>query len=290
MKLTRIFILLFVIFYHPAAAQQGVSIKASTDKNKILIGEPLKLTIEIISPDKIKLSFPAIDSIPHFEFSQPPQLDSIFEGGQRAIKTIYTLTSFDSGRWVIPAFALSSKIKSEPLPVDVVFSEFNPDQDYHDIKDIIEVKPKDEKKNWLWYAMAAMVVALGLIYYLTRKKKQPAAAPPPPPINAFEDAMEQLSKLQKQSLEGKEFHTRLVDIFKLYVLRKKNVLSLQKTTDDLVMQLRTIMLDKEQYAVMQQALRLSDFVKFAKYIPSAEDNSSAFNSIKKTIQSIEQNN
>ena len=290
MKLTRIFILLFVLFYHPAIAQQGVSIKSSVDKNKILIGEPLKLTVEITVPEKANFLSPSIDSIAHFEFLQPSQSDSIFEGGSKAIKTIYTLTSFDSGQWVIPAFVLSKKIKTEAIIVDVAYSEFNREQDYHDIKDIIEVETKEEKKNWLWYAIAATVVVLGIMYYFLRKKKPPSSAAPAPVINAFEEAMEQLTALQKKGLQGKEFHTKLVDIFKLYVLRKKNILSLQKTTEDLVMQLRTIMLDKELYAEMQQALRLSDFVKFAKYIPTAEDDNSAFNSIKKSIQSIEQNN
>lgn len=290
MKLTRIFILLFVIFYHPATAQQGVSIKSSVDKNKILIGEPLKLTVEITVPEKENFLSPAIDSIAHFEFLQPSQSDSIFEGGNKAIKTIYTLTSFDSGQWVIPAFAVTKKIKTEAITVDVTYSEFNREQDYHDIKDIIEVEPKEEKKNWLWYAIAATAVVLGIMYYFLRKKKQPPPAAPVQVINAFEEAMEQLTALQKKGLQGKEFHTRLVDIFKLYVLRKKNILSLQKTTDDLVLQLRTVMHDKDLYAEMQQALRLSDFVKFAKYVPTAEDDNGAFSSIKKAIQSIEQNN
>ena len=54
------------------------------------------------------------------------------------------------------------------------------------------------------------------------------------------------------------------------------------------MQLKSLNLNKEQFDKLSQSLQLSDFVKFAKYIPSAEDNQSAFNAIKKTIEHIEQ--
>jgi hypothetical protein len=89
-----------------------------------------------------------------------------------------------------------------------------------------------------------------------------------------------LNSLQEQNLAAKDYHTRLVDIFRLYVLKKKNILSLQKTTDNLVVQLRPVISSPEVFNQVQQALRLSDFVKFAKYIPSAEDNQSAFMQLK----------
>ena len=278
--------LLFTCSSIITGAQIKPSIKASVDKNRILIGEPLLLTVEASFPASFKTSFFDIDTLAHFEFLKPPQVDSFSEASSRAIKVIYTLTSFDSGHWVIPAFSLNPKTRSDTIPVDVVFSDFNPEQDYHDIKDIIEVKPKEEK-DWLWYAIAGTVVVLVVIYLLLRKKKTPAP-PAPPIINAYEDAMQQLSLLQKEKLAGKAYHTKLVDIFRLYVFRKKDVLSLQKTTDDLVRQLRSIIKENEIFTGLQQSLQLSDFVKFAKYDPAAGEDQAAFNTIKKTIQHIEQ--
>jgi hypothetical protein len=72
------------------------------------------------------------------------------------------------------------------------------------------------------------------------------------------------------------------------VFRKKGIQSLQKTTDDLVSQLKTLSMPKEQFEELTQALRLTDFVKFAKYIPVAEDDRSTYDIIKKTIIVIEQ--
>ncbi|HEY6064151.1 MAG TPA: hypothetical protein VIV35_11110, partial [Chitinophagaceae bacterium] len=80
---------------------------------------------------------------------------------------------------------------------------------------------------------------------------------------------------------------RLTDIFRLYIFRKKGILSLQKTTADLILQLRDLPFSKEQFDKLSQALRLSDFVKFAKYVPAADDNRNCFEEIRNSIMTIE---
>jgi LPXTG-motif cell wall-anchored protein len=287
MKFNRfVFLLILLVSVNSSTAQKSFKITYAIDKGKILIGEPLQLTLEAVVPADFKTDFYAIDSIEHFEFLKPVQVDSSVGDNKKTIKAIYTLTSFDSGHWVIPSFVLNSKVKSDTIPVDVVFAAFNPEQDYHDIKDIIEVKEKT-KKDWLWYAVAGTVLILLLIYFLLKKRKNPVPVAAPA-INAYEDALKQLAELKKQNLAGKDFHTRLVEIFKLYVLRKKNILSLQKTTEDLGMQLRVIIKDPEMYNQLQQTLRLSDFVKFAKYNSNAEEDQHSLLIIKNTISQIEE--
>ena len=49
-------------------------------------------------------------------------------------------------------------------------------------------------------------------------------------------------------------------------------------------------MSKERSDQLSQALRLSDFVKFAKYIPAPEDDKMVLDTIKKSIQEIEQIN
>ncbi len=288
MILFKIFSLLFFfVCVATINAQTNTTIKATVDKNRILIGESLQLTVETdLSSESIKL-FKEFGNIPHFELLDKPTLDTTIKNGASFLRAVYKLTSFDSGHWVIPSLSLSKKIRTDTIPVDVVFSEFNPEQDYHDIKDIIEVEEK-EKKNWIWYAVAGTILGLLLIYFFLKKKKTPAHVVTLPSLNALEEAIRQLSILQKENLSGKPYHTKLVDIFRLYVLRKKNILSLQKTTDDLVIQLKPIINDNEIYNQLQQALRLSDYVKFAKYTPADDDDRIAFETILKTIKTIEQ--
>jgi hypothetical protein len=65
---------------------------------------------------------------------------------------------------------------------------------------------------------------------------------------------------------------------------------LQKTTTDLVLQLKEIGLPKDQFEKLSQSLRVSDFVKFAKYVPSSDDDKTAFETIKNSIEEIERMN
>jgi hypothetical protein len=134
----------FLLYAIDIAAQEKTGIEASVDKKKILIGEPFVLRVRAQFPQDIPGRFILMDSIEHFEFVEEPLVDSAGANGSGSYTGIYKLTSFDSGHWVIPSFQLSKQVKTDTIGIDVVFSEFNPEQEYHDIKDIIEVKPEKE--------------------------------------------------------------------------------------------------------------------------------------------------
>ena len=283
----QILFLLSLFVTQLVTAQGGSTIKASVDKNKILIGEPIQLTVEVyLSPESIK-KFISIDSIEHFELLEKPIIDSTDKEEGLNIKGVYKITSFDSGHWVIPSFALSKDVKTDTIPVDVVFSDFDPGQDYHDIKDILEANPAEKKAEWWWYAAGGALLLALLLFYLLKKKKSQPVAVPKVIINPYEEAMKQLEQLQRDKSETKLYYSKLTDIFRLYIFQKKGILSLQKTTDDLVIQLKSLNLSKEQFDKISQSLRLSDFVKFAKYIPCNEDDSNSFNEIRNAIITIE---
>lgn len=288
MKFSKIVISVFCFcITELSVAQGGATIKANVDKNKILIGEPITLTVEAyLSPESVK-KFIVIDSINHFEFLEKPVIDTPDKTGGWNIKAVYKITSFDSGHWIIPSFVLLPDVKTDTIPVDVLFSDFDPNQDYHDIKDIIEVKPS-ENMQWWWYVAGGVLLLATLIFYLAKKKKQQPVIVPKLIVNAYDEAMKGLEELQQSKPDAKQYHSRLVEIFRLYVYRRKGILSLQKTTDDLVLQLKELGLPKEQFEKLSQSLRLSDFVKFAKYIPSNDDDMNCFKIIFESIKQIEQ--
>jgi hypothetical protein len=283
----QILFLLAIFFVHLAVAQGGATIKAIADKNKILLGEVLQLTVEIYLPAGSDQKYIRIDTIEHFEFLEKPVIDSSEKKDGINYKGVYTITSFDSGHWVIPPFVISAGVKTDPIPIDVIFSDFDPGQEYHSIKDIIEVKPPAKKVGWWWYVAGVILFLLLVIMYLLRKKKILPAAAPAISTNPFQEAIQQLEQLQRDKPDVKQYHSKLTDIFRLYIFRKKGILSLQKTTDDLVLQLKNLNLDKQQFDKLSQSLRLSDFVKFAKYLPSEDDNRNCYEETKKAIVTIE---
>lgn len=285
----KFLIFLMILFFAmpPLLAQQKPAIQTSVDKNKILIGEPLVLTVETYFPPGAVIKKASAGSIPHFEQLDSPVIDTIRKGEGFAVRHIYKLTSFDSGHWVVPSFSLSKSVKSDTIGIDVLFSEFDPNQDYHDIKDIIEVESIKKQTPWWWYVAGGLLVLCLTGFYLLRKRKPLVSIKPVPVVSPYEETMEQLGKLSAKKIGAKEFHSSLTDIFRLYIFRKKGILSLQKTTDDLVVQLKGLGIDKENFEKLSQSLRLSDFVKFAKYDSSAEDDSQCLLIIKSIIRQIE---
>ena len=271
------------------AAQSKTIVRATIDKPRILIGEPIRLALQADIPEHEAIRFFQIDSIPHFEFLNQQKIDTSNTGGGTILSQVLYITSFDSGHWVIPSFRLGETIATDTIPVDVTFSAFNPEQPYHDVKNIIEVNPQAEKQKikW-WYIMIGAGLLILLLIILLKKKKKPIAVPVPIAIDPYKEAMQQLEKLQKEKPETKQYYSTLVDIFRLYILSKKGIHSLQATTDDLVVQLKSLNIQKEQFEQLAQSLRQSDLVKFAKYIPSAEDHKNNFDNINRSIQQIEQ--
>jgi len=284
-----IYSMLLILPAQLSMAQSGIVLKAAVDKNKILLGERIQLTIEATYPEDAPIKFLTLDSLAHFELLGIPKIDTINTAAGTSIKGVYQITSFDSGSWVIPSFSVAQGSKTDSIPVDVLFSDFDPNQDYHDIKDVIDVKITD-KTNWWWYGAGGLLLFLILLYFLLRKKKPQSISATGILVDPYEEAMKELSLLQKQMPEVKIYHTRLIDIFRLYVYQKKGILSLQKTTADLIIQLKTIGLNKELSDSLSQSLRLSDFVKFAKYTPLQQDSLNAFDVIKKAIVEIEKQN
>lgn len=282
--------LLFYFFFSPliCISQITVKVRADVDRNTILIGERLKLTIEADIPENQPIRFFLIDSIDHFEFIDKGKIDTINTSSGTRLRQQFVLTSFDSGRWVIPSYELDTQnaIKTDSFVINVGFLPFDTAQPYHDIKDVIPVEIEEKKKtNWYYFVAAGIIVLLILVYFFTRKKKHAPA--PEILVDPFDEAMKQLELLPKQNLTPKEYYTRLTDIFRNYLAKRKNISSMQKTTDELVGQLRSLKLNDEYFQPLSQALRLCDFVKFAKYTPSAEDDRLVAGVIRNSIQVIE---
>lgn len=285
----KVFSLFFVFFAALVSnAQNKVTIKSGVDKNKIVIGEQVHLTLEADFPVQEPMRFFTIDSIPHFEILERKKIDTVDDRQGIKLSQSLTLTSFDSGHWAIPSFQLPADkpMYTDSIAVDVGFSPFDPNQDYHDIKDVIDVQVKEKKeKTWYWYAAASALLIAAIIYFLMRKKKKPVARVTV--IDPYSEAKKELEKLRKENLSSKAFYTRLVDIFRLYISRRKGIASLQKTTDDLVVQLRSLKLPTEEFNRLAQSLRMGDFVKFAKFEPAESDKSDSFKTIRDFIENIE---
>ncbi len=280
-------LIIFIFFLLPVSLlySQAFGISVSADKQKILLGEPFHLTIRAIYPSGMGVST-GFDSIPHFEFTEDPKKDSVLTDQMVTLNIVYTVTSFDSGHWVIPSLILNKKWHSDSLPMDVQFSDFDTSQPYHSIKDILEVHVQN-KTPWWWYAIGGvLLIIIAVIFYLNNRKKQKPATIKEN-IDPYKEAMLELKKLSTENLDAKQYYSKLVLILRIYLKRKKNIESLQKTTTDLVIKMNELPLNREELDLVIQSLQKADMVKFAKHIPEAADREASFSAIRSCIEKIE---
>jgi len=278
---------LFLLFLLLSGLAKSQKLTATVDRNKILIGEQIKLKIEAGFTTTTSVGWPVIDSIPRFEILSKSAVDSSPLSGGISLSQELVITSWDSGKLTIPPFIIGTA-RSKPIAINVAYepSPFDTTQPYHEVKDILEVK-KPSSASWKWYLVFALVIiALFLLFFPKSKKKTAGFVPD---ANAYKAALQALEQLRgKTGRDGQAFYTELVQIFRNYLFKRRNIQSYSKTTDDLGIQMQQLQMDREQYAALLQALRLSDGVKFAKYHPTVAEEEDSLQTIRNSIITIEQ--
>lgn len=280
-----IFLLIISFFSFSVTAQR---VTATADKEQILIGEQFHIKLQANFNKGEQLDFFEVDSIPRFEITDRSEIDtSKFNDGFALTQTL-TVTSWDSGKISIAPFVLG-RDKTKPMVVDVAYSPhpFDTTQPYHDIHDIMEIK-KPGETTWYWYLIGILILVLLFLLFFPKGKPK-AKGEFVSDEGAYKRAIKKLDALNKKTdADSKVFYTELIQIFREYLHKRKNIYSFSKTTNDLAIQIEKLNLDKDQYQQLVQTLRLGDMVKYAKYQPTTEENQTSISDIKESIVAIEQ--
>lgn len=277
------------------------SVSTSTNKNSILIGQQIDYKVQVSMPaNTYQVSWFTIPKdFGGFEVVSIGKLDTSITSNTIKLSQSLTLTNFDSGRRVIPSvpFKVETLTKdslfsmlTDSIIINVGYSPLDSIQPFHDIKTIIGVK--NTWPWWVWALIAAgvLVVLLLVIYLIKRGKKKITKPLFDSKLSPYEEAMESFTGLGKENLieqnRVKEFHTKLVLILKRYLSRRANSNQFHLTTDEILMKLSDNHFTKEQLAGYANSLRMSNAVKFAKYIPPASEDEKCFFEIKNMITEI----
>ena len=273
------------------------TIQATVDKQKIVIGEPLHLRLDVTVPDNVPFAWPGLDSLPHFDYLDKGRIDTTVRPGERSYQQYLTITSFDSGAWAIPPLPFlvgGQKVFSDSIRISVGYTRIDPSQDFHDIKDIIDVP--NPWARWIgWIVVAVTLISAGLVFWLIRKKKllkKLVSVRMAPRLSPFEEAIHDLDELERQHLPDtgamKTYYSRMGEILRVYLLRRLNIASLTETSEELIGQLRRQQLPANIFDGLAEALRMSDFVKFAKYQPGIADSGQHSRAVRLAIETLEQ--
>jgi hypothetical protein len=182
-------------------------------------------------------------------------------------------------------------VNSDSFYVNVGYAPADSSNQLRDIKPIISVSVFD----YFWIYVAGGVLLLLLIAFLLyryfKKKKKDAPATPLSKLSPFDEAMAELKNLSQFNLQDaaeiKQYHIKLADIFKNYLGRKQGKNLFNKTAGDLLANMKEVSLSSENISELATALRCTDAVKFAKYLPLPDQSGDALQKIKETIELTE---
>jgi hypothetical protein len=265
-----------------ARAQDSPSVKTSIDKTHILIGEQIRFGIDVKVPSGSFSSLPQPDTIPHFVFIGNRKLDSLASEGSTSYHLEWKLTSFDSGVNKIPALSVgvgNRKYLSDSLLVEVSYGNLDSAKEYHDIRGIIDIE-NPAVKYILWVILGLTAGAILLFFYFGSKPLPPVnvakEAPASTRLSPYEEALAALAALKKMPLTDavsvKKYYSVMNDALRIYLSRSLGLRTMERTNEELILQLSNLDMQKEAFTHLAGALRMSDFVKFAKYIPDVYDN------------------
>jgi hypothetical protein len=269
-------------------------VSAVADREKILLGEQIKLTLRSDNVPGITQWFMLPDSVNHIEVVERSKIDTIAVESIQRYEQVITLTSFDSGRWQLPALRLTTNkgtLATQPIAIEVLPVDVSQMQDYHDIKEIIEVAPEN---NWLSLIIiiALTLLSLGALYYFMQRKRATMISRPvlDGNLTPLQWALRELEKLQQENLSAgqaiKTYYQRLTNISRQYFYLQLQHKALHQTTSEWMLQLQPLPVRQDAKIAFLQLLRLADTVKFARYLPPTEENSSALQVARQMFEQV----
>ena len=286
------------------AQSEPPTITSHISADSIRIGDRVMLTIEVEKDVMQQIVFPTFNfskegedaGLESVEVVNDFEVDTLAtEGRRERLRKRYEMAIFDEGIYnmgkaqvlyldkniVDTLFgAKEEQVVVLTMPIDTTMTT------------VRELKPQKRLK---WHpaehigyigiglgvlSLLALAVYL-LARYLGKRGKSIAdlfkPAPLPPAHIVALDALERLHNEKLwQNNKHKQYYSALSDILRTYLDGRFEVGAMEMTTDEIVAALREVEIEQKQKMELLSVLRDADLVKFAKMIPEAEENESAY--------------
>jgi hypothetical protein len=270
-----------------SSAKSLISVESYVDRATITIGDRILYTLKIVTDPGVELEPPSLGSnlgafeVKDYKFHDPVKT----KDGKVVNQSEYLITTFTTGEYVIPPITIryadpqggKTEIKSEPLFI-LVKSVGASESDQEDIRGL--KSPIDVPGGYLGYLLILPVLALlgagGFFYY--RQRSRGLAMPEIPEElkkPAWEVALFELDRLKESDLltrkQVKKYFIVLSDIVRKYTERRYEIPALDRTTEEIRWEIKPLRLEPRITDSLRDLLSFCDLVKFAKYVPEAEE-------------------
>lgn len=280
--------------------EQGpVQLTVAADKVEISAAEVVELTLTAEYPEDAQLTLPTPgpmlgDFLVESQQTSPPRLVA---GDRLAIEQHITLAPASAGDFAIPVLQANTALadgqlltlQSTAIPVKVTSLLAVDDGAAPELRDIEEPLEPPIPLEWkLGGLLALLLLAGAFVWWRWFRKPQAAGESAPPPIPPGQAALARLDALYASQLleagDYRAFHFALSDILREYIERRFQLRAQEQTTDEFLAGLPDQrVFNAEQQLLLQEFLRRSDLVKFAKYAPRTEQSRDAADACRRFV-------
>ena len=268
-------------------------LRSRLSRDSILIGDQVEWTLDLtLAPgEQARISKPGEQPVPGVETLGELALDTLSQKkGVLALRGHVTVTSFDSGSYVLPPLfvllahedgTIDTLVYEGPslavntIPIDT--ATFQP----YDIKGQIRY-PLTFKELLPWIGLALLLGAAvwALVRWIRLRRQdrdffgKPVVKDPPHIV-----ALRSLEKTRSQKLwqagKQKQFYTQVTDAVRQYVSDRYGVSAMEQTSAEMFRDLEDKEIDPALTGQLKDLFTTADFVKFAKHTATAEENENA---------------
>ena len=300
--------ILFLFTLLPTQAQR-ITVDAQIDSTIIWIGEQTDISFTVSQMPDLHVVFPLFSDTIHggLEIIGRVNIDTVhLPNGFLQVQHRYLTTFFEDSLLYIPSFpfvADDDTTWSRSLALRVV-QPFEIDIESGAVADI---KPLfGVPFYWwgiiriillVWLILAVLAVAGYFIWRYIKKKPvfeiEKTESKLPPHIEALNGLNKVKDEKMWQQGRLKEYYTELTDVVRVYIGRVFEINAMEMTSEEILDTLRYMRREKkEAYEKLQNMLRISDLVKFAKWKPSPDESEQslrdAFVFVEQTKQTLDE--
>jgi hypothetical protein len=278
----------------------GVEIKIEAQPRKALVGDPIRIDLELTLPQSYQFRLPMLES-PTAEFTilepftdvtvsegenkkEKPPADGRIRHRKRATVALYKVGEFE-----FPPLQLSLRspegketvAATQPLKIHIQSVLSEKEQNLKDLKKQAEIP---DPVNWiLWLAVLLVLLAVAAgVWWWWQRRRRPALPVPEqllvdPLASAEADLHDLLARRWLENGFVKQFYVALSDIVKKILESGYGIHTLEKTTPEVMENLREQRAgaSTQDLASIESLLIHCDLVKFAKYVPSKTETENA---------------
>ena len=300
LALTTLALLSFVAFAKKGELvyQKGAFLKQLQERDSILIADQLLYGFDLNGVEEgTMFAFPQLQDtlMEGVEIVRGWHLDTLnLKKGKNGTPNVYDLrggiviTSFDQGQYALPPLSMQRMTKDgvvdtlvfdsqlldvKTMPVDTATFQL------HDIKGQIKY-PITFKEALPWVgAVLGILGVIALVVWLVIRysKKRGAEAEKKEPAHIV--AFRKLDKYKGNKMwapeKQKAFYSGVTDALREYIDARYDIGAMEMTTAEIMKELKKTDISEELQIGLKELFERADYVKFAKYIASDEENAAA---------------